>query len=388
VSVLTGGPGTGKTSILRALNDILRAKKAVLCMAAPTGRAAQRLAETTGGTARTIHRLLRFDPAEGAFTVNAERPLKADFVIVDESSMLDTNLAADLLRAIPSRAHLLLVGDTDQLPSVGAGNVLKDVIQSGIASVTRLRTIYRQKEQSGIVETAHAVNAGRTQPPAIAASADAIDPDADLQFIEALTPESGLDTLLRLCTEILPRVLRIDPIRDVQILSPMHKGIAGVANLNATLQQALNPSGPVLTHGGVSYRPGDKLIQLRNNYEKNLFNGDLGTVTSVDPEEGALVADFEGESHVFERSDLNDLNLAYAITIHKSQGSEYPVIIMLLLKQHFMMLRRNLVYTGITRGRKKAFLIGDPAAYAMAVRNNETAERHTFLQQRIRGSDS
>ncbi len=388
VTVLTGGPGTGKTSILRALNDILRAKNAVLRMAAPTGRAAQRLAESTGGTAQTIHRLLKFDPSEGAFTVNSERPLKADFVIVDESSMLDTRLAADLLQAIPSKAHLLLVGDTDQLPSVGAGNVLKDVIQSGIASVTRLRTIYRQSEKSGIVETAHAVKAGQAQPPAMAPSADEIDEDADLQFIEAPTPEAALDALLRLCTETLPRLFRIDPVRDLQVLSPMHKGIAGVANLNASLQQALNPTGPALTHGGIAYRPGDKLIQLRNNYEKNLFNGDLGTITAVDNEAGALSAEFEGERHDFERADLNDLSLAYAITIHKSQGSEYPVIVMLLLKQHYMMLRRNLVYTGITRGRKKVFLIGDPTAYAMAVRNNQTAERHTFLQQRIRNLTS
>ena len=211
-----------------------------------------------------------------------------------------------------------------------------------------------------------------------------IDPRADLQFLEAVTPEQVVETLLKLCTDTLPRVFGVDPVRDTQVLTPMHKGVAGVANLNASLQRALNPEGPGLTQGGVVYRPGDKLIQLRNNYEKSVFNGDLGTVTRVDAESGTLTADFDDETHVFERTELNDLALAYAVTIHKSQGSEYPVVVLLLLKQHFVMLRRNLVYTGITRGRKKVFLIGNPGAYAMALRNNETGARHTCLQDLIR----
>ncbi len=384
LSILTGGPGTGKTTILRALADILRAKKVALQLAAPTGRAAQRLGEITGARAQTIHRLLKYDPAKGAFTADEERPLKADFIIVDESSMLDTRLAADLLRAIPAHAHLLLVGDTDQLPSVGPGNVLNDLIQSSLLPVTRLDTVYRQREQSAIVATAHAVNAGRVRLPPAAPSAAGLGPSSDLQFVEARTPEACLEAVLELCTTVLPRLFGIDPLRRVQVLSPMHKGAAGVANLNSELQRRLNPGGPDLVHGTVRYRAGDRLIQLRNNYEKNLFNGDLGTVTAVDPEAGTLTASFEGETHRFERADLIDLALAYAISIHKSQGSEYPVVVIPLLKQHYLMLRRNLVYTAITRGREKVILVGDPDAYAMAVRNDQAAARHTFLCSRLR----
>jgi exodeoxyribonuclease V alpha subunit len=399
VAILTGGPGTGKTTILRALVEILRAKKVRVHLAAPTGRAAQRLAETTGGYASTIHRLLKYDPAAGGFVANEASPLGTDFLIVDEASMLDTRLASALLQAIPARAHLLLVGDTDQLPSVGAGNVLKDLIAvagagdpgpgspspatSAIAT-TRLSVIYRQKDQSGIVTTAHAINAGDASlPPAVTDVAQA-QPWADLTFITALDAEDCLRKVIQLCTEFVPHKLKWPhPVDDVQVLAPMHKGVVGVANLNLQLQAALNPHARGLRALGHEYRPGDKVIQLRNNYDKNLFNGDIGAVRAIDPENGTLDAEFDGERHPFERGEFGDLALAYAISIHKSQGSEYPVVIVPLMKAHFMMLQRNLIYTAITRGRKKVFLVGEPAAYAMAVRNAESKQRLTHLRQKL-----
>ncbi len=424
LTILTGGPGTGKTTILRALVEILKAKKVRIHLAAPTGRAAQRLAETTGGYASTIHRLLKYDASKGGFTANENTPLATDFLIVDEASMLDTRLAAALFQAVPSRAHLLLVGDIDQLPSVGPGNVLKDLITaatslsqpstlnpqlSAPAAVTRLSVIYRQKEQSGIVTTAHAINSGDPSlPPAVpdVASAQAW---SDLTFVVATDAEDCVRKVIELCTEFIPRHWKwFDPVNDVQILAPMHKGVAGVANLNVQLQGALNNPGvarvsrpvmerstgretratsnhpaPSLRGPGGEFRPGDKVIQLRNNYDKNLFNGDIGNVTAVDPTAGKLEAAFDGDRHEFSRGEFGDLALAYAISIHKSQGSEYPVVIVPLLKGHFMMLQRNLLYTAITRGKKKVFLVGEPAAYAMAVRNSESKQRLTHLREKI-----
>lgn len=384
VSILTGGPGTGKTTVLRSLVDILKAKKVRVHLAAPTGRAAQRLAETTGGFASTIHRLLKFDPAKGGFTANEHQPLATDFLVVDEASMLDTRLAAALLAAVPSRAHLLLVGDTDQLPSVGAGNVLKDLITAAGVAVTRLNVIYRQQGQSQIVTTAHAINGGDPGLPPSAGEVAAVPPWCDLTFIVAQSPEDCLAKVTELCTTFILRHYRwLHPIRDVQILAPMHKGVAGVANLNQRLQAALNPSGTGLRTVSGEYRPGDKLIQLRNNYDKNLFNGDIGTVTAVDAAAGTLTADFDGDTHTFERGELGDLAPAYAVSIHKSQGSEYPVVIVPLLKAHFMMLQRNLLYTAITRGKKKVFIVGEPAAYGMAVRNHEAKQRLTHLKEKL-----
>lgn len=442
-SILTGGPGTGKTSILRALVAILKAKNVRVTLAAPTGRAAQRLAETTGGFASTIHRLLKFE--NGSFTVNESHPLATDFLIVDEASMLDTRLAAALLPAVPNRAHLLLVGDIDQLPSVGPGNVLKDLIavssdlegaapsapvgpasaglgssstpgrpakagpthdatssripQSSALPVTRLSFVYRQGKESAIVTTAHAINEGHAQPPPVHTEVEKAQPWSDLNFIAATDAADCLAKVVELCTRFIPAHWKwLDPIADVQVLAPMHKGIAGVANLNAQLQEALRPwkSGEVardlrardsslpraLKTVSGNYEPGDKLIQLRNNYDKGLFNGDIGRIVSVDLTKGTLIAEFDGERHVFERGEMNEVALAYAVSIHKSQGSEYPVVIVPLLKAHFMMLQRNLVYTAITRGKKKVFVVGEPAAWSMSVRNAEAKFRHTHLLQK------
>ena len=401
LTILTGGPGTGKTTILRALVDILKAKKVRVHLAAPTGRAAQRLTETTGGFATTIHRLLGYNAASGGFEHNESKPLATDFLVLDEASMLDSRLASALMQAVPSRVHLLLVGDTDQLPSVGAGNVLKDLIATERVPVTRLSVIYRQKDQSGIVTTAHAINSGDPSlPPVVQNVADA-QVWADLNFIAATDTEDCVRKVVQLVTEFIPQKLKWpDPIADVQVLAPMHKGVAGVANFNVQLQNALNPVGPPLAGVPFSqgaarrqapalrgpngeFRPGDKVIQLRNNYDKNLFNGDIGTIKIVHADRGTLEADFDGAKHEFTRGEFGDLALAYAISIHKSQGSEYPVVIVPLLKAHFMMLQRNLLYTAITRGRKKVFLVGEPAAYAMAVRNSESKQRVTHLKEKI-----
>ncbi|MCC6414849.1 MAG: AAA family ATPase [Opitutaceae bacterium] len=422
VSILTGGPGTGKTTILRALVAILKAKRVRVHLAAPTGRAAQRLAETTGGFASTIHRLLKFDPAKGGFVANEASPLATDFLIIDEASMLDTRLAAALLSAIPARAHVLLVGDTDQLPSVGAGNVLKDLIavattanlQSPTSNlqiekigdprttppaastphsafriphfipVTRLQFVYRQGKESAIATVAHTINSGDSSPPPACGEVAKAQAWSDLNFIAASSPEDCLAKITELCTKFIPQHFKwFHPVNDVQVLAPMHKGTAGVGNLNAHLQAQLNGSRQGIKTLNGEFRPGDKLIQLRNNYDKDLFNGDIGSVLAVDGVKGTVTADFDGARHTFERGEFGDLALAYAISIHKSQGSEYPVVIVPLLKAHFVMLQRNLIYTAITRGRKKVFVVGEPAAWGMAVRNAESKLRCTHLREKL-----
>ncbi len=395
VSVLTGGPGTGKTTILRALVDILKAKKVRVILAAPTGRAAQRMTEATGAYAQTVHRLLKFDPAEGRFIHGIDKPLSAEFVIVDESSMLDARLAAALFRAIPHHSNLLLVGDVNQLPSVGPGNVLPDVIRFLESTegkrlsperhpVVRLEKIFRQGERSGIVTTAHGILAGQSGAPRVARKPEEIDPRLDLHFIHCPDADDCARMVVRLCREYLPAwYTRLDPVMDVQVLPPMHKGAGGIANLNNLLQDELNPKASGIRFGQSFFQLGDKVIQTRNNYDKGVFNGDLGRITAVHPESGTLSVLFNGDPVDYERGDLPDLQLAYAISIHKSQGSEFPVVILPILKQHFVMLQRNLLYTGITRGRKKVFLVGDTAAYAMAVNNSKSTCRQTDLPRKL-----
>ena len=378
VSILTGGPGTGKTTILRALVSILQAKKVRLLLGSPTGRAAQRLAESSGHSAQTLHRLLKFEPSEGSFLHNAENPLSCDYLVVDESSMLDTRLGSAVFSALGQGTHLLLVGDVDQLPSVGPGNLLKDLIQCGHAAVTRLQTIFRQASGSDIIATAHDILEGKIHLP---------DPGVggrgqDLHFLKAADASECVEQVLRLCREVLPGRDH-DAMRQAQVLAPMHRGVAGIHNLNAVLQEALNPAMGRTQVRGTQYRVGDKVIQLRNNYDKNLFNGDVGFLTGIDAGSGRVLAEFNGEAREFEKGELGDLALAYAISIHKSQGSEYPVVILPLMKQHFMMLQRNLVYTGVTRGKQEVFIVGEPEAYAMAVRNAKSAVRCTNLQEKV-----
>ena len=413
VAIITGGPGTGKTTILRAIVDIARAKRARIQLASPTGRAAQRLAEATGSSASTIHRLLKYDGATRKFVYDADNPLPCDLLIVDEASMLDSRLAANLFDAVPSAAHLLLVGDADQLPSVGPGNVLGDLMTAPPAQVTRLDTIFRQGETSGIISTAHAILKGESHPGKTHTSLRSLDTALDFTFIEADDAEQCAQAVSYLAREYLPKAHGIDPIKDVQVLSPMHRGVAGIAALNAALQEGLNDSARAqsrlranpdytpakqthfrektrkalpaeLAYGANTYRIGDKVIQTRNNYDKGIFNGDTGIIKSISPDRSGLTVDFAGESVEFTKGELGELQLAYAISIHKSQGSEYPIVIIPLLKQHYMMLQRNLVYTGITRARTKVYLVGSVDAYAMAVNNHKTEVRRTHLPTRLR----
>lgn len=383
VSIITGGPGTGKTTILRALVQIIRAKKVDIILAAPTGRAAQRMSQATGGFAQTIHRLLKFEPHKGNFAHNESNPLKAGFVIVDESSMLDVRLAAALLRAIPQAAHIILVGDVNQLPSVGAGNVLKDLIESGVVPTTRLQKIFRQNEESSIITTAYNVLNGSKGTPYLLDSTAELGAQYDLQFIKAPEADECLKTIEYLCKQFIPNKLRRNPLRDTQVLAPMHRGVAGISNINTTLQKALNTHKNGFTFGAYKYCIGDKIIQNRNNYDLNIYNGDIGTIESINYENSTLQVQFDSDQVEMTRSDLLDVSLAYAISVHKSQGSEYPIVIIPLVKGHFMMLQRNLLYTALTRGKQKIFIVGDPVAYFMAVKNADPAKRFTDLKEKL-----
>jgi exodeoxyribonuclease V alpha subunit len=376
--VLTGGPGTGKTTLLNCIIRILEKKGQRILLASPTGRASKRLAEVTGKEAKTIHRLLEYSPSEGGFKRNDENQLDADLVIIDEASMVDILLMNHLLKAIPPTATLLLVGDIDQLPSVGPGNVLRDIIASGKVETVRLNEVFRQAQESMIVVNAHRVNCGEfpiVRPPERKKS--------DFYFIERDDPEKALDTVKNLCASRLPRVFRFNPFDDIQLMTPMHRGTVGVANLNAELQMLLNPTGKEVTRGGRCFRINDKVMQITNNYEKEVFNGDIGRVVGIEHDEQKLAVKYEDRVVDYDWSQLDELILAYAISIHKSQGSEYPAVVIPILSQHYIMLQRNLLYTAITRAKKLVVLVGSKRAVAMAARNSQVQHRYTALAARL-----
>lgn len=381
VSIVTGGPGVGKTTIIRALVEIFQARtgvhKITVQLGAPTGRAAKRMAESTGAPAQTLHRLLKYNPQTNAFTYNEERPLAGDVFIFDEMSMVDIRLMADLVVALPRRATLILVGDTDQLPSVGPGNVLRDLIASQTIPTSQLTEIFRQDSSGLIVRNAHHVNAGEPFETRAGAS--------DFYFVAQDDPAKALDLVLDFMVTRIPRHFHLEPLQDVQVLTPMRRNLLGAENLNAAIQKRLNGAGPGVVRGGMEFRAGDRVMQLRNNYDKDVYNGDVGFVQSVEPAERTLVVLFDGRPVEYRAADLDELTLAYATTIHKSQGSEYPAVIVLLHCQHYMMLQRNLLYTAITRGKKLVLVIGSPWAVKQAIETNVVRARRTSLAERMRG---
>ena len=381
--VITGGPGVGKTTLVQSLLKILTAKKLKCILAAPTGRAAQRMAEATGLEASTLHRLLEFQPARGGFQRNASNPLEGDVVVIDEVSMVDVPLMSRLLDALPKRARLILVGDADQLPSVGPGLVLGDIIRSGMIPVVHLKEIFRQAGDSRIISGAHSINRGEI-PDIIEAPKD-----SDFIFIEREDPEECAATLVSMVRDRLPKHLGVDPIEGIQILSPMHRGSLGIKELNMRLQAALNPKTEYREECqvyGNLFRVGDKVIQTSNNYDKEVFNGDIGRIRSMDREEKQLLVRFGAREVIYEFNELDELELAYAITIHKSQGSEFPVVVIPLAMQQYLLLQRNLLYTGVTRGKRMVVLVGQKKALGMAVRNESTRHRHGGLLHRLAGN--
>jgi exodeoxyribonuclease V alpha subunit len=387
VLVITGGPGVGKTTIVRGILEILAVKGLRCALCAPTGRAAKRLAETTGREARTIHRLLEFDPAAGGFKRDHTSPLDLDLLIVDEASMVDTVLMNQLVRALPAWACLVLVGDVDQLPSVGPGTVLADLIASGAVPVARLTEIFRQAGQSLIVQAAHRVNHGELPETAPAEKL------SDFYFIEADQPETIIDRIITLLRDRIPARFGLDALRDVQVLTPMNRSELGSRHLNTRLQEVLNPTQPgrelpEIERYGWKFRIGDKVLQTVNNYQKEVFNGDIGRITALDLVDQELTVDFDGRSIVYDFGELDELALAYALTVHKSQGSEYPAIILPLHPQHFVMLQRNLLYTAITRGKRLVVLVGSRKALGLAVRRQDTSKRYTALRWRLQQSET
>ncbi|GEL00307.1 SF1B family DNA helicase RecD2 [Acidomonas methanolica] len=375
VLVITGGPGVGKTTLVNAILKIVTAKGTDVQLCAPTGRAAKRLSESTGLEGKTIHRLLETDPANGSFKRDDTNPLTCDLLVVDEASMVDVLLMRSLLRALPDSAALLIVGDVDQLPSVGPGQVLADIIGSGAVPVVRLTEVFRQAAQSRIITNAHRINEGKM--PELSA-----EEGSDFYFVEAADPEIGLRKLLAVVRDRIPARFGVDPVRDVQVLCPMNRGGLGARSLNIELQQALNPPGEVkVERFGWTYGPGDKVMQIANDYDRDVFNGDLGVIDRIDIEEGELTVSFDGREVVYGFGELDELVLAYATTIHKSQGSEYPAVVIPLVTQHYAMLARNLLYTGVTRGRKLVVLVGQKKALAIAVRNQGGRRRWSKLKE-------
>ncbi len=379
--VITGGPGVGKTTIMNAVLKILTTKKVLPVLCAPTGRAAKRLSESTGREAQTIHRLLEFQP-EAGFTRNEEKPLEGDVFVIDEASMIDIRLLACLLRAIPPEGHIIMVGDVDQLPSVGPGTVLRDIIDSGVVPVARLTEIFRQAAASEIVKAAHAVNEGKFPPTNSERGAD-----SDFFFIERGDPGATLDTIKQLITERIPKKFKFDPVEQIQVLAPMNVNSLGTKNLNIQLQEALNPPAEFkfeIERFGVTFRRGDKVIQTRNNYDHDIFNGDIGVIRDITTDPVRVFVRYEGNREIeYEPGELDELQLAYAITIHKSQGSEFPVVVIPVSTQQYVLLQKNLIYTGLTRGKKLVIIVGEKRALSMAVNNVESASRWSGLRKRL-----
>lgn len=378
VSVITGGPGVGKTTLVNSILKVLRAKRINIALCAPTGRAAKRLTESTGMEAKTVHRLLEFDPQVFGFKLNDENPLDADLLVIDEASMMDVVLMNQLLKAVPDHAALLVVGDVDQLPSVGPGAVLADIIDSGQITTVRLTEIFRQAATSRIIVNAHKINQG--QAPQVENGGEL----SDFYCIHAETPEEVFAKLMQVVTERIPKRFNFHPVNDIQVLTPMNRGGLGARALNVELQARLNgDSEPKITKYGSTYAPGDKVIQNVNNYDKEVFNGDIGRIERIDPEESLLYIRFDEREVEYEFSELDEVSLAYATSIHKSQGSEYPVVVMPLAMQHYTLLERNLVYTGVTRGKQLVVIITQPKALGMAVRTQKSQRRVTNLVGRL-----
>jgi exodeoxyribonuclease V alpha subunit len=374
--IITGGPGTGKTTLIRAVCALFDAAGKRVCLAAPTGRAARRLSEVTGRKAATLHKLLGYLQEEGRFTRDEKNPLDADVLVIDEMSMVDTLLMHHLMRAVPMRAVLVLVGDVFQLPPVGPGNVLADLIDSGRIHTFELKEIFRQASQSPIVLNAHRVRAGRM--PELNES-DPADGACEFYFIERNTPHEVVETVVALCRNDIPRSFHLDPVRDIQVMTPMHKGEGGTLQLNQVLQAALNDAGAATEKRGRIFRLGDKVMHLKNNYQKEVFNGDIGTVSGIDNEALELLVDYDGREVAYGFDECDELSLAYAITVHKSQGSEYPAVVLPMMTQHFIMLQRNLLYTALTRGQRLVFLVGARRAVEIAVKNDKPRRRLSGL---------
>jgi exodeoxyribonuclease V alpha subunit len=376
VLVITGGPGTGKTTIVNSILRILRAKHVEMFLCAPTGRAAKRMSEATGLEAKTIHRLLEVDPKAGGFRKDQDNPLDTDLLVADEASMIDVPLMHALLKAVPGRAALLIVGDIDQLPSVGPGQVLADLIGSGAVPVVRLNEVFRQAAKSRIVTMAHRINKGELP------DFDRPEGESDYYFVEANEPEQAAALILELVRERIPKRFGLDPIRDIQVLCPMNRGGLGARSLNIELQQALNPPGAEkIDKFGSTFGPKDKVMQVENDYDREVYNGDTGFVTRIDAEEGQVFVSFDGREIAYESGELDSLVLAYATTIHKAQGSEYPAVILPIATQHYTMLQRNLLYTGLTRGKRLVVIVGQKKAAAIAVRNVSGRKRWSKLRE-------
>jgi exodeoxyribonuclease V alpha subunit len=381
VMVITGGPGTGKTTIINAILQIFSRLDARIMLAAPTGRAAKRMSETTGFEAKTIHRLLEYSFQKGGFQRNEDKPLDCDVLIIDEASMIDTILMYHLLKAVPPFATFILVGDVNQLPSVGAGNVLNDIIASGSVPVATLDKIFRQARFSQIVVNAHNINEGIV--PSLNTDYSS-SPQNDFYFIEQEDPEKVLDIILELCKKRIPRRFNYDPVNEIQVLTPMHKGVVGAGNLNNRLQTALNPGEGGIVRGERTYRVDDKVMQIRNNYDKEVFNGDIGRITEIRWEDREVTITFDEREVAYDFSDLDEIVPAYAISVHKSQGSEYPAVIIPIVTQHYILLQRNLIYTAVTRGKNLVVIVGTKRAMAMGINNNKTLKRFTRLQYRLK----